>query len=273
MDKKIAILDMDSIAFAMGWGNKIPDGKGDFLREGNRLIYQDKTEEELIASCDTIINDILTKCGCTHYIGFIKGMGTGAHRYKANPEYKGNRPKESPKWWSFVKNYLIKNYNVHSVDFIEVDDAVNIARLNIENSFIVAIDKDLLNLSGNHYNWKTEKWITTTEDEEEFNFWKDMLTGQIGDNVKGLPRVGEVTAKRLLLQTPPGYRYSVHVLNIYIEYLEETDGIEQYYKNYNCLKILNYYKDFKIPEIAEFKVVNKDKSEEGIDDLWLWQTD
>lgn len=154
MEKRVAILDIDSIAFAIGWGNKIPDGNGDFLRdEKSRLIYQDKTEEELIESCNIVMNDILTSCNCTHYIGFIKGKNSAAHRYQAKSDYKSNRPKESPKWWNTVFTYLIANYNIYSVDTIEVDDAVNITRLSIENSFMICIDKDLLHLEGTHYNF------------------------------------------------------------------------------------------------------------------------
>src|SRR5690606_16888185 len=120
-------LDIDSIAFAIGWGNKIPDGKGDYQRnEKGRLIYQDKTEEELKECSNRIISDILMNCEATHYIGFIKGKNSASHRYSAKSDYKANRPKESPKWWSFVKNYLIENFNIHPVDNIEVDDAVNI---------------------------------------------------------------------------------------------------------------------------------------------------
>ena len=262
-ENKIAILDIDSICFAIGWGNKVPDGQGDFLRdEKGRLIYVDKTEEELMQAADMTINDILAKSGCTHYVGFIKGRNTAAHRYQTKSDYKSNRPKESPKWWSFVKDYLISIYNIHPVDNIEVDDAVNIAKLTIENSFIVAIDKDLLHLEGTHYNWRTDEWNTVTQEEAETYFWQDMIIGQPGDGVSGIPGKGKAYANKI-------HCTALSVLTEYIHYYGEHLGIQEYYKNYTCLKILDDYEDFIVPEPIEFNVVKIDKEEDD-SSLTLW---
>lgn len=264
-DKRVAILDMDSIAFAMGWGNKIPDGNGDYLRDDKgRLIYEDKTEDQLIISIDETMKSILESCNCTHYIGFIKGKNTGNHRYKAKSDYKSNRPPESPKWWYFVKGYLESVYNVYPVNNIEVDDAVNITRLNIKDSFIVAIDKDLLHLEGTHYNWRTGEFKTVTSEEAETYFWEDMIVGQPGDGVSGIPGKGKAYASKI-------HCTSLSVFAEYEYHFGEQKGIEEFYKNYTCLKILDSYEGFKIPDILEFN--KKSDSGEGIDELWQWQTD
>lgn len=260
-EHKVAILDIDSIAFTIGWGNKIPDGQGDYLRdEKGRLLYQDKTEEELIECANRVISDILINCDATHYIGFIKGKNTASHRYSAKSDYKSNRPKESPKWWASVKNYLMDVFNVHSVDNIEVDDAVNIARLTIPNSFIVGIDKDLLHLSGTHFNWRTNEWNTTTEEEADTLFWQDMIIGQPGDGVAGLPGKGKAYASKLDCN-------AVTVFNEYIKVFGEKKGIEEYYKNYTCLKILDEYEGFEIPKyLPVFKL--KEEEDDSIEG-WL----
>lgn len=261
MESRIAIIDLDSIAFAIGWGNKIPDGQGDFLRdEKGRLIYQDKTENELIACADQYMNSILTNCKCTHYIGFIKGKNTSKHRYQAKSDYKCNRPKESPKWWDFVRDYLISIYNIHAVNDIEVDDAVNIARLTIPNSFIIAIDKDLLHLEGTHYNWRNDEWNTVTKDEAHDHFWFDMIVGQPGDGVTGIPGKGKAYANKMVLS-------SLSVLDEYIKYYGEQLGIQEYYKNYTCLKILDSYEGFEIPEIVKFEP-KVDEGSESVGNLW-----
>ena len=93
-------MDLDSIAFAAGHGNKVLDenGKPKRTEDNSKFLYIDKTEEELIASVDSIMIGILVKGGFTHYIGYIKGSKTTVSRKLINPEYKENRSKESPKW-------------------------------------------------------------------------------------------------------------------------------------------------------------------------------
>ena len=74
--KRTALLDMDSIIFACFNGNKIPDGKGGWLRteDNKRFLYTEKTPEEVIQACDDILTMILTDCGADSYVLFIKGL-------------------------------------------------------------------------------------------------------------------------------------------------------------------------------------------------------
>lgn len=244
---KIAIIDLDSILFAAAWGKKIPLPNGDFERdEKGRLVYIDKTEPEIAGSIDAMMNSILIETNSTKYISYVKGKNTGAHRYAAKSDYKSNRPKQSPDWWEFAKNYSIKNWKTVIVNDIEVDDAVNITRLNLKDSFIIAIDKDLLHLEGTHYNWRTQEWNTVSKSEEEYYFWSDMIVGQPGDGVKGLPGKGEAHARKALKDV------SLLASTVFSEYLDTyKDGIiaaKEYVSNYECLKILEAYEGFEIPE-------------------------
>jgi hypothetical protein len=170
MEQKIAVIDIDSVAYAIGNPNKVLDEQGNPIKvlsdKGNMVFqYVEKTEEELKQSADYVMNDILTKCQATHYIGFIKGKNTITDRLVINPNYKQNRSKDQPKWWQAVKDYLITNWGVIEAHGAEVDDLVNITRLQLPDSFLVAIDGDLLGLEGNHYNWKTNEWITVTKEQ------------------------------------------------------------------------------------------------------------
>jgi hypothetical protein len=185
--RKIAIIDMDSVAFYIGHPNKVLDERGVPKRteDNSKFLYIDKTEDELKQSADDLMNKILTNGGFDGYIAYIKGVHTITDRRTINDDYKQNRNKESPKWWSFVKDYLILNWNVIPVDFMEVDDAVNITRLQISDSYICAIDKDLLTLHGTHYNWSKNQWVEVDKQQADEAFWTDCITGQAGDNIKG----------------------------------------------------------------------------------------
>lgn len=237
---------MDSIAYAIGHGNKIPDGYGDYVREGNRLVYEDKTEEQLIMAARVVMHEILSKCKCSHYLGYIKGKNCGKFRYDANPDYKSNRPKERPKWWDFVSSYLVENYNVFVVNDIEVDDAVNITYNSIEDGLRVAIDKDLLNLEGHNYNWKTDTFFLNSKEFATECFWFDMVVGQPGDGIKGIPGKGKVFAKKLTL-TPE------NILSEYITHFGEPEGVKQFYRNYVSFKMLDALEGFEIPPFIEIK--------------------
>src|SRR5690606_38277982 len=112
---RVAVIDMDSILFAAAWGKKIIIGEDElgqpiYKREGNRLVYENKSEDEIKQSLDDIMNDILYHTGATAYIAFVKGKNTAAHRYQAKSDYKSNRPKESPHWWEFTKKYAIEKW-------------------------------------------------------------------------------------------------------------------------------------------------------------------
>lgn len=260
-ENRIALVDLDSVAFGIGWGNKIPDGNGDYLRdEKGRLVYQEKTEEELIVCADQYMNSILTSCNCTHYIAFIKGKNTGSHRYKAKSDYKANRPKESPKWWNTVKTYLVDQWGAEVVNDLEVDDAIAITYKRLPNSFIVAIDKDLLMIEGTNFNWRKGEWIPVNEQEASDFFWASMIIGDKVDGVSGIPGKGAVYASKLDLNART-------VFNEYILHYGDDLGIKEFYSNYTCLKLIDELEDFEIPNILKYTPLPIENNED-INDLW-----
>jgi len=258
---KVAVIDLDSLAFYAGHPNKVLDEFGNPKRteDNSKFLYTDKTDVELRASVDYLMNSLLSKGKFDGYIAYIKGKNTILERKEINIEYKNNRNKEAPKWWPFIKDYLISNWNAVSVDNMEVDDAVNITRLQVSESFICAIDKDLLNLHGTHYNWSKDLWVETNKDVADYEFWKDLITGQSGDNIKGVPGVGkanEIFTKQLFKPN------AMYVLELYIRKMGEEIGVSEFYKNYKSLKILSSKSDFVIPEVIKYSNVGTEKVEE-----------
>lgn len=257
-NKKIAIIDCDSILFSAAHPNKVLDDKKQPIKVDNKFVYQEKSIEEMLVSLDQILNDLLTNSESTHYIAYIKGKGN--FRYSINPDYKGNRHKESPWWWKTLKDYLIAKWQAFEVNNIEVDDACNITRLKVLNSFISAIDKDLLELEGEHYNWRTNKWYVNTKDQANYKFWGDMICGQPGDNIQGIPGKGIKYVYKLFdtndYDTPLFYKE--RTLTEYVNYFGEYKGIKEFYKNYISLKILEDHEEFIIPDYIEFSKNNKE---------------
>ena len=197
--KKVALVDLDSILFACFSGNKIPDGNGGWLRteDGKRLLYTEKTPEEVIQACDDIFTMILTDCGADGYLAWVKGRDTIKDRLAVNPEYKQDRSQEQPKYWKLCSDHFVNKWGAHLANGLETDDVLNICKLNVPNSFLCCIDSDLLGTAGTHWNWKKKEWITSTKEQEEYNLWSDMIVGT-HNNVKGLPGKGKVFAAKSL---------------------------------------------------------------------------
>jgi len=235
----IAIIDLDSLAFYAGYGNKVintqtqePERDGD-----GRLILVDKTTKELEESCDYLMNKLLQDSKADSYIALIKGKGN--YRKDISSTYKANRPEEPPKWWKTVKDYLISKWGANEINNIEVDDAVNILKNNYKDTgFICAIDRDLLGLEGKHFNWSKNEWIETSKDQAAYKFWEDMIAGQKGDNISGIPKKGAKFVEKLFKDVGIA-SYPHLVFREYLVYYGLDEGIKQYYINYNLLKILD----------------------------------
>ena len=240
---KIAVIDCDSVIFSIINPNKVLDEVGNPVKKlseaGNMVnVYEDKTEEEIETSAKWFMSSILLECKAVEYVGFLKGKDTVKNKTLINPEYKANRTGTIPFGYEFARNYLVENYNVFKVDDLEVDDAVNIYRLAVPDSFICAIDSDLLSLEGTHFNWRKKEWVTTKKDEADYIFWKNMITGT-HNATKGIPRKGEKYVLKAFEQAEiAGEFLDVATYREFTAHFGIEEGIKQFYSNYICTKIL-----------------------------------
>lgn len=113
--------------------------------------------------------------------------------------YKGNRTQPKPPYLPDVRQYLVDMWGAHIVEGREADDTVAIEYLkDPDNRCIVAIDKDLLQIPGWHYNYKKDTLVNVTPDEGMRFFYTQLLEGDRVDNVPGLPGIGKAKAPRLI---------------------------------------------------------------------------
>lgn len=255
---KIAIFDCDSMAYTIGHGNKIQIGEEEGVPiyqrdELGRLVYNEKTEEQIVDAAFALFNEIMLKGEFTHYVGFIKGHNTIGSKLEANPNYKADRVSEKPKWWDFVHKHLKENYNIFSIDGYEVDDLVVSYYKNIPDCHIVAIDSDILATEGTHYNWRKNEWITTNQTQADFAFWSQMITGN-HNNVKGLPKKGIKYAEGML-KSIDIFKDNVAsiILTEYIEHYKNVSiAIDEFYKNFKSIEIRQVPKDLFFKEAKEW---------------------
>lgn len=256
--RRIALIDSDSILYYCTSDKIKYDELGQPIIDdlGNKVKYK-YTLEECKANIDSYIKKILDLTNATHYILFVT-VGK-CFRYQIYPDYKGNRKYlDRSEHFFMMKDYLIEHYKAYYNDNYEADDLCNVTmlRLNKENNgdfaYICSPDKDLLNLVGTAFDYKNFVWINTNPEEAEKQFWVDMIKGQSVDFIKGIPKKGEVFANKLLdIDKEP---YAGIVLNEYINYFGEELGIQEFYKNYMCLKIKDHIdiEEELLPVIREY---------------------
>jgi len=221
-ENKTVLIDADSILYIAGWN--------DFYKCYN-------TDIELIKmSADKLVSNILITTKATHQLGFFS-VGKSFRR-ELYPSYKSNRDNlKRPDHLKALREYLVKEWLFIELDYYEADDAVSICSNIIENNIITSIDKDVLMLYGAKYNYKKSLETFTSMEDAKMFFWKSMIIGDSVDGVKGLAGKGKVFAENYLKEFNK-LEYSLDVFKLYLETLGEIQGIEEFYKNYKLLKIL-----------------------------------
>jgi|688.fasta_scaffold77970_4 DNA polymerase-1 len=235
----IAFIDGDSIAYIAG-ADKVE--KDTYT---NERVVLEKDEEICKEQIHSILDEIIKNTGAKGYLLFLTGPGN--FRKTVYPDYKANRKGlEPPRMLNFCKQYLQTLPGVYLMEGIEADDAVSIYKNMYDTmgkeSIICSPDKDVLMLPGKHFNYRKMEFVVTNEAEAEYTFWTDMIAGQSGDNIKGIPGKGPAFAKKLFEENP-SVRYRTSVLNAYIDHFGEREGIYEFYKNYMVLKIMTNPQD------------------------------
>lgn len=127
-------------------------------------------------------------------------------RYGVLPSYKHNR-KDVPKpvLLGTLKEYLNDEFGSYTRDGLEADDVMGILATHPElikgKKIIVSIDKDMKQIPGWLFNPdRHEKEVRVTEEEGDFFFLYQCLTGDTTDGYGGCKGIGDVKATKALLE-------------------------------------------------------------------------
>jgi DNA polymerase-1 len=124
------------------------------------------------------------------------------YRKVINPDYKANRRGgRKPLCFLEALQYCKDTYPFRVLPSLEADDLIGIIATteSDKNDYVVVSeDKDLLTIPGLHWNLKTKKLHSLSEKEADFNFFAQTLAGDTVDNYRGCPKVGKVTAEKIL---------------------------------------------------------------------------
>lgn len=179
----IGLIDGDVVAY-----------KAAYLADGG----SDEDIRDLVVA---IVGTWIEACGAESAVVCLGSKPTFRHRIF--PDYKAKRG-EKPERLPDCIAALEENFTCLRMPDLEADDALGILGTGKykDRSIIVSIDKDLLQIPGNHYNPDKQRHTVVTEEDGFYLLCQQWLTGDPVDNFKGIPRVGEKTAKKLLGDDP-----------------------------------------------------------------------
>ena len=133
----------------------------------------------------------------------VKGYGNWRKDYY--PAYKANRKELEPdmkKALKYAHEYIVGDHGAIMADGMEADDLVAIwayeAR-EAEDAYVIAgIDKDLLQIPGNHYNFVKQEHQFIDDDLANYKLMIQCMTGDNSDNIPGVKGIGPKKAEKFM---------------------------------------------------------------------------
>lgn len=113
--------------------------------------------------------------------------GDNNFRKEINPQYKANRKDlVKPQWLEQVRQHLVVGWDARITNGNEADDELGISQSTGNGDTIICtIDKDLLQVPGEHYNFVTGVRRTISPLDGLRNFYYQLIMGDNSDNILG----------------------------------------------------------------------------------------
>lgn len=183
----------------------------DVLEEGLALLI-----------CQNKLNALCEKLEADRFNIFLTGKGNYREEVATIKPYKGNRSSvEKPVHFAVCREWF-ENHTASVISIgEEADDLLGIEQTKRKGEGILcSIDKDLMQIRGNHYNWNKDIKFRINADASDRWFWLQMLMGDTADNIPGIPKIGEVKAHKMI----DGLTTRQDRCNIVVEQYKKTYG-------------------------------------------------
>jgi len=172
-----------------------------------------KNKNDIRKGIDHMMNQIRRDCMSDDLLVAVKGHGN--FRKDLYPKYKANRkpqPDDMKEALTYGHEYMCSKWDAVMADDMEADDLVSIwayeAREEERPYVIAGIDKDLLQIPGNHYNFAKKIHSFVDDDTANYNLMIQCLTGDGTDNIPGIKGVGPKKAEKILAGVPMERRWN-----------------------------------------------------------------
>lgn len=143
------------------------------------------------------------------------------------PTYKAHRKGQKPLCYWRLVDWMQKEAEVYLRPGLEADDCIGILATmqeNKDNCIIISGDKDMRTLPGYHYDFLRDIYEHITEEEADYFFFTQTLTGDQTDGYSGCPKIGAVNAARILDED---CSWDAVVRAFEKQHLTEADALQQ----------------------------------------------
>jgi len=245
----LAIIDADSIGYSIAskiWKEQIDNPK---------YVH---TEQDYFDAIDLFLDGIIQDSGASESELWLTPKKS--FRKILVPEYKSNRKgKEKPPMLGDVVSVMVERFGAKYADSgFEADDEVGQTALDFwkdgkeDSCIICSIDKDLDTIPGWHYRWglfnKEAKRYFIMQEQAMHFYYVQVLAGDPGDGIKGIPGIGPKKAEQILKGCLDEEEYEDACRNAYQQQLSvklSKDECEEYLaKTMELLKIGKERKEY-----------------------------
>lgn len=181
----IALIDSDIVCYRVGFASN------------------DDAESAALDTLDGFITDLMVEHKldkCMQFEFYLTGKKNYRNDIAVTKPYKGNRKgKDKPVHLQALRDHLVSAWDAIVSDGCEADDLLSIRQHQLgDDSVIVSLDKDLNMVPGWHYNFVKDDLYYVDPAEGMHNFYTQLLTGDMTDNIQGVYRCGPKKAEKLL---------------------------------------------------------------------------
>lgn len=221
--------------------------------DGDVLVYmsmwKNDTLEEAKVKLDEVLQSVLENNFADEYLIALGGDTNWREDFYVDYKKSSSRlasKKNKPEYHSALKDYIRSHPCSVVADGFEADDLLRMWYFQAKEAgdpyIVCSIDKDLDCIPGKHYNIKKEEHYDVTEDYADKHYWKQILMGDAVDNIPGLPKVGPVTAEKILEDCKDHQERKLAVINAYKDKYN-NDWKDYLLANGRLIHIWRHYND------------------------------
>jgi len=234
------------------------------LIDGDSIAYMAgiaETSEDCFRIVDEYMDRIKNRTWEGRYELYVEGASKNLFRnhVATTKPYKGNRSDtERPPFLLVAKGYMFEHYGAQCEAHLESEDLVAIRayEYGLENVIIASIDKDMLQIPAEFYNYVKDEQFMLIDIQSIDLFWTQVLTGDATDNIPGLHRVGPETARKIMdkmrgktiVESQVDFHYCVHVAK---EYARRSHPYQYFVEQCRLLRMLRSREEVYNPPISQ----------------------
>ena len=238
--KRVLLIDGDIVAYFIACSCETPIAFSPVGGNGKQETHADPEEAEHAARY--YIQRLMTDLKADRAIVCMSDPTRTYFRHGIYPEYKQNRTSGTPpKLLDHVKNVLRSGLKLEGVISkhifrMEADDVMGIyatapALVNGAETIICTNDKDLRQIPGKYYKLTPNGGIpskveTISEENGDYFFWTQVLTGDPTDGYPGCEGIGPVKAEKILISALAMEKTEANVWSAIVATYERKYGDE-----------------------------------------------